>query len=186
MAEKPAKPITDIQKPGKTPAAATSRPIIVGHGIPLKDPMMAADEAKPAEQQSAEKLTRPTSKVVKPLSEQAPVASTQPEPAKKDVEDAAISDQAVVDAVVERAGDKKQAEKDADVLHKRLELVEQLVQSKKYFVPIGVAAKKRTHRIELGLFVALLILLVGVVLAIDADVINTDIQLPFDLLKSAP
>lgn len=183
MADKPKKPITDVQKPGKTPAAATSRPIIVGHGAPLKDPMVTDDGAKTDESKTPEKITKTTQKVVKPINQPDPEPAKPEEPA---ADDTAVSDQAVVDAVVGRAGDKKQAEKDADELHKRLEIVEQLVESKKYFVPIDVAAKKRTHRIELALFIILLVVAVAGVLAVDAGVINTDIKLPFDLIKSTP
>lgn len=33
-------PVMDVTRPGKTPAAATSRPVIIGHGAMMKDPMV--------------------------------------------------------------------------------------------------------------------------------------------------
>lgn len=187
MTDKPKKQITDIKKPGNTPAAATSRPIIVGHGSPLKDPMVTSDTPEPTKPE--EKVMRTTGKTVQPLSEPkaeaAKESTTDEKPAEESAptSDAAISDQAVVDAVVERAGDKKKDNKEAEELHKRLEHVEKLVDSKKYFVPIDVAAKKRTHRIELALTIIFLLVVGGALYVIDAGLIETSIKLPFDLVK---
>lgn len=80
----------DVTKPGKTPAAATSRPIIVGHGPMMKDPMVSESNAKDSAMptkitinktptDSSTKATAAGFKVIKPPSE-----SVTDKPAPKD------------------------------------------------------------------------------------------------------
>lgn len=69
MAEDNKKPnqVFDVAKPGKTPASSTSRPVIVGHGPMLKDPMVNEEE-KEDSRQTAPKISGGTigEKVVEP------------------------------------------------------------------------------------------------------------------------
>ncbi|PID32024.1 hypothetical protein CR970_02645 [Candidatus Saccharibacteria bacterium] len=50
------KRVMDVSKPGKTPATATSRPLIVGHGSKIQDPMVKDDAADAADKATAPEL----------------------------------------------------------------------------------------------------------------------------------
>ena len=80
------------------------------------------------------------------------------------------------------AENKQQAVDDAEA-KQRQELVDKLVQEKKYFVPLATAQHRRNNKIALIMVGALVPLVVGILLAIDADVIDIGIDLPFDLIK---
>lgn len=90
----------------------------------------------------------------------------------------------IVDAVVDQAsknkdkkGDKKQAE-----LEKRQAEVEKLIEEKKYFVQTSQVAKKQ-RKTRWAALLLVILLLVGAYLAIDAQVIKNDIQLPYEFFK---
>lgn len=69
---KKTKRVMDVHKPGKTAPSASSRPVIVGHGPTIQDPMVKGDSnMKPEENQSEEhkvEVKRTSPKVIKPLS----------------------------------------------------------------------------------------------------------------------
>lgn len=189
------KPVMDVSKPGKTPADATTRPIITGHAV-LKDPMINATdpesevptdtllEGEDVPDEAAAPST--THKVIKPIEPEPKDTDNkeEPEPEKKsDAPEPQITEGAVVDAVIDQVTDKKKQEVvDAEELERR-ELVDKLVEEKKYFVAISETKARRTSKFLLIFVAALLPLLVGLVLAIDAGVIETNITLPFDLIK---
>ncbi len=202
------KTISDVEKPGTTPANATSRPVIVGHGPVMKDPMVTTDKKDTNDQAtdtpSAAKLRVEPKKVIKPLTpeetaeedatkdpapeSEAPAKDTtgKPEPEKpKPAEPAedSSSESAVVDAVLDQANETKQSDIEDKAAAERQELVGKLVADKKYFVPLATAQHRRNNKIALVALVALLPLLVGGVLAVDAGIIETGVQLPFDLIK---
>ena len=207
------KTVMDVSKPGKTAAPATSRPVIITHGAIVKDPMVNDETATdtPAQETQAPTPSAPK-KVIAPLSaaestdgkpasesdataaaeevvadqttKKTPEAETksaekdEPEP-----EDKTENEEAVVDAVVEQVADKKAAEQASVEEAKRQELVTKLVAEKKYFVPLAVARRERNGKLGI-LFVALLIpLLIGLVLAVDAELIGQGIELPIDFIK---
>lgn len=213
MAEKK-KPVMDVSKPGKSPADATTRPIITGHSF-MKDPMVT-EEAKPIEgvtdspEPTEEKIAIPVTnhKVIQPLdtseevttekSEEsteapAPEATEEPEkpqePSKEETpkkEEPATSDDAVVDAVLDQVGDKKEETKENEEERKRQELVDKLVEEKKYFVPIAQERSRRNNRLALIILGALLPIIVGLGLAADAGAINLGFKVPFDFIKDKP
>jgi hypothetical protein len=193
MAEQEVKksvPVTDVEKPGTTPADATSRPLIVGRGPAMKDPMV--NEAKPATEEVVTPQPVPSTKkkTIQPLTEQPKEeAASKPGPASPDPENNPEAEEP--DSEVTLAEEEKTAKSAADDAAqklseeelKRQELVDKLVAEKKYFVPIGAAQKKRTVRNTALLFVMFILVVSGAALAIDAELIQTDITLPFDLIK---
>lgn len=200
------KPIEDIAKPGNTPADATSRPVIIGRGPVMRDPMVN-DENEPSQMEpEAEKPPLPTTKkVIKPVESDESPAQTEDNPdesepskgkpesdtkpsdessADKPAEtDDEVSDTAVVDAVLDQVDDKKEQTAEDKAAEERQNLVNKLVAEKKYFLPLAAAQHRRNNRIMLIVLVALLPLIVGVVLAVDAGILDIGISLPFDLIK---
>jgi hypothetical protein len=184
MAEKEIKkPVTDVEKPGTTPADATSRPLIVGRGPAIKDPMVNEAKSEGAEQAVSQSISPTKKKTIQPLTEQPqpekqPEATPQPETETEEIApDVAPSEETVKSEAAQAA--QKLSEEEL----KRQELVNKLVVQKKYFVPIGAAKKRRTaHSITL-LFIVLVLVAGGALLAVDAELLQTDITLPFDLIK---
>lgn len=219
--DKNKKQVMDVARPGKTPASASSRPVIVGHKPQVQDPMVTTEETKDETSETPETTPEATSpamskKVIIPLSEadkkadepaedeptedaseepeqpsemaeepeekeSAPAAEETEEPKAPEPEDS--TDSAVVDAVIDQVGDKKQDEIEAEEERKRQETIEKLVAEKKYFVPIGKAHKK-SNQISLVFTLFLFVVLVGIFAAIDAEVLDAGFKLPFDLIKT--
>lgn len=187
------KPVMDVAKPGKTPADATARPIITGHAV-MKDPMVNATDTKDTssdplagQEPSQSEATAPsvTHKVIKPLESaetEEPTKDT-PAPPKQEEPDTAITDGAVVDAVLDQVTDKKKEEAIDEEALKRQELVDKLTQDKKYFLPINQVNSRRNNRLVLLLLGALLPVIVGLGLAADAGAINLGFKVPFDFIK---
>lgn len=191
MAE-PKKPVMDVAKPGETAATANSRPIILNKSPAIQDPMVnKVDEESKAE--PAIVAPSASRKVISPLGpEDSPTEvtdhaeqtdkSTEPEPETPESQpktDAEIEADEVSAKATEKAADTKQLEED----QKRQELVEKLVKSKQYFVPIGAVSKRRNNRILASILILVLLVFIGGVAAIDAELIDTNISLPFDLIK---
>lgn len=189
------KPIQDVAKPGDTPADATSRPVIVNRNSMIKDPMVTEPEPateQPPEEKLAGESTVEPKKVIKPLTKDKPETTTGEDTGKASATEAQeatktdsddVSDSAVVDAVLDQVAENKQQAVDDAEAKQRQELVDKLVQEKKYFVPLATAQHRRNNKIALIMVGALVPLVVGILLAIDADVIDIGIDLPFDLIK---
>ena len=187
----------DVTKPGKTPASATSRPIIVGRGPAVQDPMVNNETlgiSQDTPDKTEEKLAPPSAvkKVISPISpsadtELATEAVSKPtSDESKPADDTAAennTDSAVVDAVLDQVSDKKKQEQLSAEEVKRKELIEKLVAEKKYFVPTKGPHQKRNNRIAILLLVVLLLGAGGVVAAVDARMLDIGITLPFDLIK---
>lgn len=180
--------MADIEKPGQTPASATSRPIITSRGPAVKDPMVSEDAAEKSPPEPTRLAPSVTKKKIEPLAAEAPqpvkdVAPAEPEkqPEESPIE-APISEELsqlnADDAAAAAQVSLSKEEQEQD------ELVAKLAEEKKYFVPIGAVKKRRAAQTTLLLTIVLLLLLAGGVYAIDADLIETDIALPFDLIKS--
>jgi hypothetical protein len=207
MATTPKKPVMDVSKPGKTPADATTRPIISGHEI-MKDPMVNEEpeqmegvtvDVKTSDDPKESPSTPPTShKIIQPLSstdkteeetkeesteKPAKESDTDTKPTEDDKPESSVTEDAVVDAVLDQVGDKKEETKESEEDRKRQEQVDKLVEEKKYFVPIGQVNKRRNNRIVLLILGALLPVIVGLGLAADAGVINLGFKVPFDFIK---
>jgi hypothetical protein len=96
-----------------------------------------------------------------------------------------MSDSAAVDAVASAITTKRETAKLAEEKAKQDAAVEALIESKKYFVPIGHSSRQSTngHKRSLTVLLILLLVLVGAYLVIDANVIKIGISLPIDLIR---
>lgn len=185
------KTLTDVEKPGTTPAHATSRPIIISKAPAVKDPMVSNDEPVVAEPvrlppSAAKKTIAPLSAEDKrpelPPANPAPTEKASEKPEETEPKEEALPVETPTDQSPEEIAAAEQA-----VLSKeeqeQAELVNKLVEQKKYFVPIGAVQKRRTAR-NTALLALVLLVFVGAALALDAGIIKTDFTLPFDLIKN--
>lgn len=187
--------VMDVASPGKSKPDATSRPIIVTHGAIMKDPMMQAatvqtaktvnDETGTADSQTSAQTSH-AERVVRPPEPSAPAEAPE-KPADEPVTmpDEPTSDEgnesAIIDAIAEQAGSKKKT-KDQDSEQKaRNEALDKLIQEKKYFVPIGQVRKHHNRNAGILILVLIVIFVAGI-LAIDAEVLNLGLKLPFDII----
>jgi hypothetical protein len=224
MPDEPKK-VFDVAKPGDSKPDASARPIIVGHGPMVQDPMMAAEskdksepptapdldaKAKADEEKSPEKAVFHGPKRIEPLhteseedspakileEETVPAETTEEksEPAKEtesetktedekstdEQTDTGSSDSAAVDALAASAEKRKIQETEAEMTKRKA--MQELANSKKYYVPI-----KETHgKKSTGAFTVILLLLVvaaGFYLAVDAELIDIGMKVPFELIK---
>lgn len=217
---KSAPKVNDISRPGETPAPATSRPVITGHGPMLKqDPMVSGKEEEtdinedkprivsarqelkltPDSDRDESETTEKTEKEDKPAeplennendvkdSEEKPAESeeTEKEDDKTPEEDASNSDSAAIDSVASSAEAKKADAKQAEQEQKRKEKIDQLVEDKKYYLPIVEGGHKASsQRLASWILLILLLAVVLVYLLIDAGYIKIGVSLPFDLIKN--
>lgn len=203
MAEKKSeKQVMDVSKPGKAVADASARPVIVGHKPQVQDPMVTAEDTNPDVAEPEQSVASPsaTKKVIAPLSDQENASESeaaaedsslesQPQPDEKsepdadETSDGTQSDEeaAVVDAVADQVGAKKKEDAKTEEDKKHFAEIEKLIAEKKYFVPIGKARRKR-NRALLWVTVFLALIFVGLLLAIDAELLEAGFNLPFDFL----
>lgn len=197
----------DITKPNAAPESS-SRPIIVTNRPLLQDPMMT-DAAPSADDDDAKPNPGPlagSSKKIQPLADESSeeTPSTDNESVTQETEDALVPEEAedtdeketekesspedddkaqaaVVDAVV--AGSTKSTDQVADDIESaRQEKVQQLIESKKYVVPLGQATKRKQHQQSVIMLVVLLVI-VGVYLAADFGLIPLPFELPFQFFQ---
>lgn len=109
------------------------------------------------------------------------VSSTGESKSAKDPSDKSSS---VVDAVVGQATKEKDKKSDKKIeeLEKRQAEIEKLIEEKKYFVHTTQVTKKQRKNRWASL-VLLLLVIVGAYLAVDAQVIKNNIQLPYEFFK---
>lgn len=197
----PNKQVFDIAKPGKSAAAATSRPVIVNHGPMMRDPMVSDKEEKSTEEKTAP--TAPTHRVITPPSAtKADPVSAEPAPESKPSEPEATPEesapapekpeektetsapnQAAVNALAEQANRRKKSDPTAEELARTTE-IEKLIETKKYAVPIGEVRRRRnTRRLFVSLIALAVIAVSGLYLAVDAGLLDAPIDLPYEFLK---
>lgn len=205
------KHVFDVAKPGKTPAEASSRPIIVTHKPLVEDPMVTKtiERAEPTSKPSGEaaapaaEIVNHTGKTVETLhNELEETQDTEEKPEKSDeVTDATISDpesneeakneahglaSAEISVAAEEL-DQKSARQEAEAKQSQQEIelrekVSKLIEEKKYFVKVGESRKHKSTSTGIILLVLLLVV-VGLYLAVDGELIKTDITLPYDFIK---
>lgn len=212
--EPPEKKINDVAKPGQTPPPPTSRPIITGHsGVIKHDPMVSPteDDADENDENKEEKKGKITKK--SELKLEAPPGLTrgsssddtenpapaddkpessepeQKETGKKDDQESSdeesSSDKAAIDTLADSASGKKQTAKEAEETEKNRKKIEELIESKKYSVPIVEGGHKASsQRVASWAFLLLLLVAVGVYLAIDAGYLDIGISLPYDFIAN--
>lgn len=152
----------------------------------------AETDALPGVEQVAEKdsadTTEPTD--VESESEELSTATdsksdSRSEPRKHESKKPSKSNESsVVDAVASKAAKNKdkKADQQTEEIKKRLSEVEKLVEEKKYFVHTSQTTKKQRRNGLLALLIILL-LLVGSYLALDAQLIKNDIELPYEFFE---
>lgn len=90
---------------------------------------------------------------------------------------------ATVEAVAGQADVQKRFQKQTEEEKARRTAAEKLVAEQKYFVPIGQVKRRRNNMIAI-LILLLLLALVGGYLAVDAGLIETTVELPFEFIKN--
>ncbi len=153
--------LNDVAKPGTTPADATSRPVIVGHGVTVADPMMNVDK-------TVAKEPAPTSGG-STKSKLAPVSSG--EEVKKDAADA--EDKKLAEQIVEKVPTE---------LDKQARLGE-LIESGEYNVTIKQASGGSAKTFFVTLLGVLIVGAIAAYILADLEVIDLGIKLPFELFK---
>lgn len=198
--------VMDVSKPGKGKVVATSRPVVA----PIVDTAKPKVEVEQTDDDH-KSGTGSSRKIIQPISDsgeidttaEVPVAvatDTPPDPVpgaetntKAPDEDSLetpaadasnVSDAASVDTLAASAETKKQAAKKAEEQAKRDAELQELIDSKKYLVPIkhGVGGNGGTRLLLVGMLIVVL-LLVGVYLLIDAGIVDVGVELPFEFIK---
>lgn len=181
------KVVTDVEKPGTTPAHATSRPLINRRASVVKDPMVSQDKVISGAQDPVLSAPSVTKKKIQPLDSQdepaAEKAAVESQKSSGFSKDAPLPDELTHQSADEVAAAAQVALSKED--QQQSELVAKLAEEKKYFVPIGAVQKRRTARVTFFLAMVLILLLTTGILAIDAEIVETNVTLPFDLIKSA-
>jgi len=202
------KKVFDVANAGQTTPPANSRPIIVTHGGMLEDPMMAKPSsesaAKKADLNTKADVTRddlaakgedpksasPSNRVkIFPINDQESTKKQanklEGEVSKPEVSPVSDTETAVISAVVNQAGsvrDEKDQANDNDT--KRKAEIEQAITDKKYFLNIGESHSVRSfNRAIILLLILLLLSLVGFNFALDANLLDIDIQPVTNLIK---
>lgn len=178
----------DVSKPGNSAPDTSARPVIVTHKPTVQDPMVKTEQPAEEEPKAAEETTQVHNKVIQPLTEQPSKDAKdeeKPKAEKSSAEKEADKEAAVVDAVAEQAdlGPKNKNAGPSEEEKKKQEALAKMITDKKYFVPIGQVAHRRNQR-TLVVALILLIALAGAYLAIDAELLNLNIDLPFELIKT--
>lgn len=189
--------LSDVSKPGLTPADPTSRPIIVGHQpSPGQDPLLS-DGVKTKNKTSVLKLTK--SKKISPINEEE-YDSDIPTTAELDKarQEASQADNPVtdsdnkdsesdgnIDALANEINNKSRTKQQIEDEKKMDKHVQDLIDAKRYHLPITEGGKKAASaRIVTWIFSLLLLVVIGVLLSMDAGLIDAGIDLPFDIIKN--
>lgn len=193
--------LTDVTPPGKTPAIATSRPIIIGHGSMVKnDPMVVTEDAVTAAEEEKEPVHSTQSRIEVPadmvaaMENEAAEATTAEKsgtsgestsdsgsdkealPNKKTDTDAS-SDSGVVDTLMGEVSAKQADRQQKDELAARTAEVEESIIAKEFFVPIKSENRRRSRRlVGVSLVCALLLVVAGVNMAADAEVLDIGVK----------
>lgn len=186
----------DVSGPDKTPASATSRPIIVKHGsMAQRDPMVveeAAEKPKTSEPAKATvahelKLDPAESEKAETEADEAPESdqsaevpteeSPEPEQPAESEESSENSGTGAVDALANEVDAKQADKKEKRELEERNAELEKSIAAKEFFVPIGAARRRRSEqRVILAFLLIILLSIAGLNMAIDAEVL--DVGLP--------
>jgi cobalamin biosynthesis Mg chelatase CobN len=200
--------VMDVNRPGNGKIIPTSRPVITtGSQIEVQKegaPEVAAPEAIKGSPSTSKKVIQPLDpaidnqdKPAEPTSQSqekdTEASHTPDEEEDKDKDEKpnySSSEEASVDAVVGSIESKKEATKKAEEQAKKDAALQELIDSKKYVVPIGHgtksvshASKKKSNDGALIVLLILIIVLVVVYFVIDAGFVEAPIELPVDLIK---
>jgi hypothetical protein len=192
------KPIADVDKPGDSAPAATSKPVIVTNRPILKDPMVVDEAAKTDDDgkkiDEKTELKHSTAPVIQPLDKSASEPEDQPDeppkpaapPEEPKVKDKPPADEAAPEPKpasepVPKTDDKQTTAKatkqksDAETAEqaKHEAAIQHLIDSKKYELPINAVEKRKSkHFAVLGIVLAVLLVLAWGDIAADAGIIH--------------
>lgn len=194
--------VMDVAKPGKGKIIGTSRPVITtssasaqnGDASPItpdKEPEETL--APPSAKQKVLKPIEPVSISVKgnptetpePVDTEpvpGPVPEPSEEPADAPASEGGVSETAGVDELAKSVTDKKKAAEQARLEAERDQHVQELINSKKYAVPIGHSGSSGRSARGISLIIGLLLLVAGGYLLVDAEVVGKNIKLPYEFI----
>lgn len=200
--------VMDVSKPGSTAPDASSKPVIVGHKPMVADPMVsrkgnAESEPKPlaqtgkklepisADMKVTEKKEGQPKKAEAPKTEPEVTPSekpeiTEPKPEVPETKPEEAKSPEPEETEEKKPKDDKAKEEEEKKLAAEAEAaakVQELIDSKKYFVKID---DSNTRSIKTFVMTVLIVVLVGTMALtalIDAEVLDLGIGLPFDLIK---
>jgi hypothetical protein len=187
--------VFDIARPGSGRPVEASRPVIANRSISVKDQMVTGVPNPPKEVLSAPSVSR---KIIAPITEEdtlAPVATevaatTTEEIAKEPEVEKAVDDTptgsetAAVDALADATGKSREDQKAAEEQLKRDAALQELINSKKYVVPLAHdSTKNGDSKLAIIVLLALILLASGAYIAIDSKVLKTNINLPYHFFK---
>lgn len=155
----------------KAPASADTEPTVVAEteDTPVEEEQVS--EKTPAEPEAVA-----ASDAVEPKQETDQVSTPEESPES--------SETASVDALAEASEKPKLDQKLQEEESKREAALQELIDSKKYFVPLAHDSSKPKKRSGFMVFlVLLLVLLVAGYVLVDAGIIDVGIKLPYDLIK---
>lgn len=151
-------------------------------------PAESAEDAEQVEEEKPEPAEKQDTPPEETNSEEEKSAEEKTETSAGQSDDGAepsTSESAAIDSLATNAEAKKASSKTAEEEQKKAEKIQELVNSKKYYVPIVEGGHKASsQRFATWLLLFLLVVAIGVYLAIDAGYIDIGISLPFDLIKN--
>jgi chemotaxis protein histidine kinase CheA len=178
--EKPAELVVATKK-AETPVEATV-------AVPTKEApaLESTSEESPKEEATEPAKEEKTDAEVKPEDSAAEKTETEEKKPDEETETDSLggSEAAGVDALAEASGKTKEDEKKAEEQVKKEAALQELIDSKKYFVPLAHdSTSKKKGPGALMALLGLVILVAGAYAAIDANLIKTNINLPFHIFK---
>lgn len=205
-----ASPVFDVSKPGSTAASPNSRPLVIKHGPMLKQDPMVKDEdisvtaprlkivpvddstkeskEKVAEDDSSVDTLTEKSEINKDNKEESAVDIIEDDSNQKSENNEAsakveLKESNAVDVLADAA--EKNSKKNVKEDEEQIKKIEQLVESKQYYLPIVEGGKKASmERFLSWLILILLVLSVVAYLAADAGYLDIGIDLPYDFIKN--
>lgn len=194
--------VFDVSKPGKSAPSPTSRPIITGHHLLPQDPMVSGgDSLKPDDKKSEQKTEKPDHVKhelrLEPNQEgsiavaEQKTEETPKQPLSESQNSPAIAQDRKPTDESKPANDKIETPKPtlnnqlSEEELTRKKNIEKLAKEKNYFLPIAHTKKRRSTRQFLLTFTVVLVVgLIIIYLAVDAGLIKTNINLPFNIIKN--
>jgi hypothetical protein len=174
MADATSTKVTDVAKPGTTPADPTSRPVIVGHGPMVADPMVNAEKSEETKTASG---TAP--QAAPGSTATSGTGSSKPKITPVSSQEEVKQDTAEND---EKKLDEDLAEKKDTAEDKQARLGE-LIESGEYNVTIRQAKNGSVRTFLLTICIVLLLGVVAVYVLADLNILDIGVELPFEFFK---
>jgi len=165
--------------PGEKPEITTA----VSHKkiTPLSDDEKPAEDDESKDEEAKDEKDEPAAK---PDEDDAEAKKSEDKEDKDEKSDSDASDSGAVDAIAEQAETKKQADKEAEAAIAKQQENQKLIETKKYFVPIGHdSTKKGGSQKALIVLLVLIVLAAGAYLAVDAGVVKVNgFEVPYHIV----